>query len=379
MRATRITARGFRNLAPLDLELPAEGAVWLGPNGHGKTNLLELLYYPVLFRSLRGARDPDLVRFGETAFHLRLAVSRGSADQVLEVGFDRVTRRKRVAVDGVTVVRIADALSEWLAVAFLPTDIELTAGGGGSRRRFLDRVLALADRSYLRAARRYRAALSQRNAALRQGEGRAALAFEGPLAAAGAELVRERREWVTAYGPRWSAYCAELGEPMAMRLEYRGDPELVDPAAWPDRFARARSRDAAAGTTTAGAHREALALRLDGASLREVGSTGQQRTGALALKLCERATIAERTGIEPTLLLDDAFAELDDDRRDRLAAALGLTREPEGRRSGGAPRGLGQVFLTAPRRADLPARLDLPWFGIREGRVIGDADRAAAG
>ena len=76
MRAHRIPARGFGNLAPLDLTLPAGGVVFLGPNGHGKTNLLELLYYPVMFRSLRGTRDQDVVSRGAPGFRCNLVAER---------------------------------------------------------------------------------------------------------------------------------------------------------------------------------------------------------------------------------------------------------------------------------------------------------------
>jgi recombinational DNA repair ATPase RecF len=87
LRAARLEARDFRNLASLDLELPAEGAVFLGPNGQGKTNLLEAMYYPVLFRSLRGARDADLVRHDSPGFFVRLSRSGTGARPVVEAGF----------------------------------------------------------------------------------------------------------------------------------------------------------------------------------------------------------------------------------------------------------------------------------------------------
>jgi DNA replication and repair protein RecF len=365
MRATRLETRGFRNLAGLDLRLPGEGAVFLGPNGHGKTNLLEALTYPVLFRSIRGARDPEVLGHGQAGFHLRVTLrGAGRSEQTVEAGFTR-DRRKRVAVDGAEQLRATDALGTWLAVAFLPTDVGLVGGSARERRLFLDRVLSLADRSYLRAARRYRSALEQRNAALRQGRPELAAPFDGPLAAAGAEMLRQRLDWVAGLGPRWAALCAELGEPMPVRLEYRGRPELADPAAWPALLAEARARDLVAGSTTVGPHRDDLALRLDGTALRETGSTGQHRTAAVALKLCELETLAQRTGVEPALVLDDVFAELDRERQDCLARALGMGGER-------------QVFVSAPRRDELSARLELPVFAVREGRVMPEPVPAVA-
>jgi DNA replication and repair protein RecF len=358
MRVVRIEARGFRNLAGLDLALPPAGAVFLGPNGHGKTNLLELLYYPVLFRSLRGARDTELVRFGDPAFFLRLTVAGGAQpDTTIEVGFAHEGRRKRVAVDGSQTDRVTDALGTWLAVAFQPADLGLVSGGAAERRRYLDRVLSLADTGYLRALREYRAALEQRNAALRLRQGDLAWAFDGPLARAGAQLVRRRLAWVTEYAPRWAAACEDLGEPIEVALRYRGRTELAEAEAWTAGLRAHRNRDLAQGATTVGPHRDDLILLLGGVPLRAAGSTGQQRTAAVALKLCERDTIRTERRTSPALLLDDVFAELDRDRQNRLAARLGL-HEPQ------------QVFVTAPRRDELPPGLVLEQMGVRGGEVL---------
>jgi len=116
-----------------------------------------------------------------------------------------------------------------------------------------------------------------------------------------------------------------------------------------------RHREESRGVTLVGPQRDDLVLGLDGHDLREFGSTGQQRTAAVALKLCELATIAERRGTEPALLLDDVFAELDSTRQAGLAARLRSS--------------VRQVFVTAPRRDELPEELELPVFEVRDGRV----------
>lgn len=366
MRALRLTARGFRNLAPLELSLPVGGAVLLGPNGHGKTSLLEAIYYPVIFRSMRGAPDAEVVASGEQAFHLSLTVrGPGEVERVVEAGFAHEGRRKLVRVDGAEQERVSDAMGVWLAVAFQPSDVGLISGGARERRRYLDRVLSLADRAYLTAARRYRAALEQRNAALRRGRANDAAAFDAALAVAGATLIRERTAWVAEWGPEVARTCDALGEPMAVTVDYRGIGALADPAAWPEVLADARARDRAARSTTVGPHRDDLTLRLNGALLRDLGSTGQQRTAAIALKLCEHGTLAARTGRKPALLLDDVFAELDRARQELLAATLAVPER-------------GQVVVTAPRRDELPAGLGLPVFAVRDGRVVQDPERALA-
>ncbi len=356
MRADRIVARGFRNLADLDLALPASGAVFLGPNGHGKTNLLELLYYPVLFRSLRGARDIDVTRHGEAGFELILTLEDGRRPRSLSAGFRCLGKRKRLLLDGARPERLGDAIGHWLAVAFLPTDLRLVQGAAAERRQYLDRVLSLADREYLRALSRYRAALAQRNAALRQHRSDLAGAFDTAIAGPGAVLIRHRLDWTAAHAEPLTETSIALGETAEVTLRYRGDEALTDPARWPDALARAAARDLAHGATTVGPHRHDLELRLGGRSLREVGSTGQQRTAAVALKLLERETLAAASGAEPVLLLDDVFAELDRNRQERLAARL---------LAGGAR----QTFITSPREDELPDGFHLETLAVESGRV----------
>ena len=162
----RLEIRDFRNLHRAALAPPADGLVVIGDNGQGKTNFLEAVHYLRLLRSVRGARDADCVRFGSACFHLEAELD-GAPAKRLEVGFEAATRRKRVAVDGIDVPRLADALGAFPAVMFSPADAEIVAGAPERRRRFLDLTLALTSRPYLASLTRYRAALAQRNAALR--------------------------------------------------------------------------------------------------------------------------------------------------------------------------------------------------------------------
>ncbi len=356
MRAAALVVRSFRNLADAELELPHEGLALLGPNGHGKTNLLEALAYPVLFRSFRGAADREVGRFGGPGFHVALTRS----DGVSVAGtFNAATRQKRISVDGEEQRTIAAALGRWLAVAFLPADLTLVRGAAGERRRWLDRMLSLADGEYLAALLRYRTALAQRNAALRNGDSRAAAAFDAPLAEHGAALVGRRMDWAAWADDAWRDELAAVGETAAVALRYRGDEALREPSAWPEKLAAAAPRDMARGHTHVGPHRHDLALALGGHALRDYGSTGQQRSAAIALRLLEWDTLARSRGVHPALLVDDVFAELDPRRQASLAARLAA--QP------------GQRIITAPRADELPAGLDLPRWTMDTGRAVREA------
>jgi DNA replication and repair protein RecF len=369
-----LALRDFRNLARLDLAFPTPGVAIVGENGQGKSNLLEAIYYLHLLRSVRGARDVDVVRFGAPGFHIA-ARADGGANHELAAGFERQGRRKRVKLDGAEPQRLSDALGALPCVLFSPADVELVAGAPTARRRYLDILLALSSRPYLAALQRYRHALAQRNAALRDavrsggtrgGAEQRIAVWEAPLAEHGAVLWRERVQWAANAGARFAAMCAAIGEqaPVGMRyataLEPSSDerPDIV--AALAAALEQKRALDVRRGLTHAGPHRDDLTLTLDGRELRAFGSAGQQRTAAIALRLLEAETLRERLGAAPILLLDDPFAELDVRRSARILDLL-------------AEHGMGQTLLTVPRETDIPPALtQLARWSIASGVVHGD-------
>lgn len=351
-RLSRLAVRDFRNLAHVDLAPPADGFVLIGENGQGKTNLLESIYYLQILRSARGARDADLVRFGAEGFHIGATVATDGVHEI-GVGFERAGKRKRVRLDGAIPERLSDALGALPSVMFSPADVDLIGGAPNGRRRYLDIMLALTSRGYLAALQRYRTALAQRNAALRDvvraARGSAAASvtvWEPPLAEHGALLWAARRAWVESVASRFEALCDEIGEVGRVRVRYASALSLTeDPAAALSALLEEkRSHDLRRGITSVGPHRDDLVIGLDGRELRVFGSAGQQRTAAIALRMLEAATLARATGRAPLFLLDDPFAELDARRASRILAML--TRD-----------GLGQTILAVPRETDIPAEL----------------------
>lgn len=244
-----------------------------------------------------------------------------------------------------------------MAVAFLPSDLELASGAAAGRRQYLDRLLSLASRQYLRTLSRYRSALAQRNSALRQGRVELARAFDGALAASGCSLIQARLRWVSSAAEQFAAEFECLGEAGGAGLRYQGSTELVEEAAWHAALTEALPNDRARGMTTIGPHRDDLVLEIGNRRLREYGSTGQHRSAAVALKLIEIAGLRQARQTEPALLLDDVFAELDRERQIRLSRRL---MGPDER----------QVFVTSPRRDELPPNLELPIWKVEGGKVV---------
>jgi DNA replication and repair protein RecF len=349
-RLQSIAVRDFRNLVRADLDLPTEGLVVIGENGQGKTNLLESVYYLELFRSMRGARDQELVRFGAPGFHIAAAIETDSAHEI-SVGFERASRRKRVRLDGAEPERLSDAIGSLPAVMFAPGDVELVAGAPSARRRYVDIMLALSSRRYLAALQRYRAALGHRNAALRDAartgrDGERISVWEAPLAEHGAVLWAARLAWIDRTAERFAALCEAIGESAGVTMRYAS---VVHPAgdlaaALAEALAERRGMDIRRGLTHAGPHRDDLTLSIGGRDLRTFGSAGQHRTAAIALRMVEAETLSDRRGGRPLMLLDDPFAELDARRAGRIVELL-------------AQEGLGQTLLAVPRESDIPAGL----------------------
>lgn len=389
---TDLELRHFRNLGAQALRFPPEGVAVVGDNGQGKSNLLEAIYYLESFRSFRGAGDAEMTAFSEDVFHLRGSVV-GSRPATVSVGFDRRRKRKKVTVDGNEAPRLWAALGRLGAVVFSPADAELVSGGPDGRRRFLDVLLSLNRAGYLEALQGYRKALAQRNAALKAGAVQEAVqAWDDLLVDRGARVTCMRREWVSRWAQPFAAYCKAISGDSPRSVEADGragamtykpnignaagtrgtgeDPGAGHEAAgstetlrrcFRERLEQGWETDVGRRTTCVGPHRDDLRLTLEAngrrVAARTFGSGGQRRTLALALRLAEAATIRRQRETEPVLLLDDAFAELDPGRSDRVLALM----ESEA---------LGQVILTAPKESDVRLRsMSLARWRIRNGVV----------
>ena len=368
---SRLIARDFRNFENLDLLVPAEGLAIVGDNGQGKTNLLEAISYLSLLRSVRGARDSDVVRFGASAFHVRAELVQSGEEPLaygaVSVGYERSGKRKKVTLDGVEQPRLTAALGAVPSVGFSPADVALVVGGPAERRRFLDIVLSLTSPIYLQALQRYRAALVRRNAALRHGAGtrerprsfssseEQVAVWEPMLAEHGGTIAALRHSFVREHAERFSALCESIGEGGVATMRYsassvpaggESDSAVEQSDAFLKAYISQRASEFRRGTTLVGPHRDELNLLLNGRDLRVFGSAGQQRTAAIGLRLLEFARVRDALSCTPLLLLDDPFAELDSRRAARVLELLGDS-------------GIGQVMLAVPRREEIPAAFTL--------------------
>jgi DNA replication and repair protein RecF len=341
---TAIEARPLRSLTRAHLQLRPGIVSLVGPNGVGKTNLLEAIYFALTGRSFRTADRRDLIPFGES--FARAEAVLGSGDGIESRLLASVSRSegRRHLLDGQPAEPEQLARSRPPIAVFSPDRLALVKGPPAERRAHLDSFVAARWPSRSELRRRFGQALAQRNALVsRAATGNASPAeldaWDATFASAASELVAARAEAASELSAPFAAAAEELG------LEGEGQLEYAPRATGTEEEIRLgleerREADLRLGRSSWGPHLDELRLSLAARSLRRFGSQGQQRTALLALLFAERDALLAARRVAPLLLLDDVMSELDPRRRERLVERLA---------SG------GQAVLTAASAESLPA------------------------
>ncbi|MFG1845728.1 DNA replication/repair protein RecF [Micromonospora carbonacea] len=373
MYVRRLELVDFRSYERVAVDLEPGPNVLVGANGTGKTNLVEALGYVATLGSHRVATDAPLVRLGATSAVIRCAVAHDGRELLVELEIVP-GKANRARLGRAPARRARDVLGALRLVLFAPEDLELVRGDPGERRRYLDDLLVSRQPRYAGVRADYERVVKQRNALLRtaylarktggsRGGDLSTLAvWDTHLARHGAELLAGRLELVAALGPHVTkAYDAVAAGKGAAGIAYRPSVELADPVA--DRaalaeallaaLAESRSAEVERGTTLVGPHRDDLALTLGPLPAKGYASHGESWSFALALRLAGY-DLLRSDGIEPVLVLDDVFAELDAGRRERLAGLVG---------------GASQLLVTCAVDDDVPAGLHGVRYSVGEGEV----------
>jgi DNA replication and repair protein RecF len=357
-----LRVRGWRNVKAATLRPGPRATVLYGHNGQGKTKLVEAAHFLTTFRSFRTNHIDEAVPWGTERAQLEGDVTVGGLERKLEIAV--VNGRKAAQLDGKPVGRAASRLQGVAAVLFVPEDLLLPKASPADRRRFLDRAIFAADRTYSADAVAFERVLRSRNAVLREPAPRPALldTYDEELARTGARVVRRRRALVAALAPRVAALFAAIHSDLGAQIRYRGHAS-VDAAGSDEQVVTAlldglrarRELDQRRGFTGFGPHTDDLELELGGHPARDHGSQGQLRSLVLALKLAELAHLEERQGEAPLLLLDDVASELDQVRRAKLFETI--ARLP------------GQTLITVTDRDFLPTLPERRDFEVVAGEV----------
>ena len=380
----------FRSYPTVELPLSPGVSVFVGPNGHGKTNLVEAVGYLATLGSHRVATDAPLVRDGAAHAVVRGLVDRDGHRTLLEVDI-QPGRANQARINRSPLPRARELLGLLRAVTFAPEDLALVRGDPGERRRYLDE-LAVSRRPALAGVRAdYERILKQRNALLksasaaRRGADLSTLdVWDAHLARAGAALLAARLELVELLAPRVGAAYDEIAGPVDGRgadLAYRSSlgPGVGEPGGprQPAELARALTEAMAGlrrdeldrGVSLVGPHRDDLLLSLHGRPARGYASHGESWSLALALRVAAFEILTEDAGgpvgregtgptgpsaATPVLILDDVFAELDRRRREGIVT---VARRAE------------QVLVTAAVAEDVPPVLAGSLMSVHPGTV----------
>lgn len=365
MHVRRLALTDFRSWPRAELDLEPGRTVFVGPNGFGKTNILEALWYSSTLGSHRVTTDAPLIRSGaERAVISTIVVSEG---RELAVDLDITSGRANKARLNRSPVRSArEILGVLRAVLFAPEDLALVRGDPGDRRRYLDELATIRRPRIAGVRADYDKVVRQRTALLKTASGarfrgdRGALetldVWDGHLASHGAQLISARVELVNELAPEVEkAYQLLAPSSRPASIRYRSgvevveteaaagnaDPEIFE-AALLDALSRRRDAELERGVCLVGPHRDDLDLRLGDQPTKGFASHGESWSMALALRLAAYELL-RREGSDPVLLLDDVFAELDTARREALAQ-VAATAE--------------QVLVTAAVHEDIPADWD---------------------
>ncbi|MCX4959421.1 MULTISPECIES: DNA replication/repair protein RecF [Streptomyces] len=375
MHVSHLSLADFRSYARAEVPLDPGVTAFVGPNGQGKTNLVEAIGYLATLGSHRVSSDAPLVRMGADRAIIRAAVTQGERQQLVELELNP-GRANRARINRSSQVRPRDVLGIIRTVLFAPEDLALVKGDPGERRRFLDELVTARSPRMAAVRSDYERVLKQRNtllksAAMARRHGGRSLdlstldVWDQHLARVGAELLAQRLDLIAtllpladkAYeqlapggGPLGLAYKSSAGEPVDSGAARTREAlyEVLLAA-----LAEVRKQEIERGVTLVGPHRDDLVLRLGELPAKGYASHGESWSYALALRLASYELLRSE-GSEPVLILDDVFAELDTRRRERLAELV-------------APG--EQVLVTAAVDDDVPGVLVGTRFGVSGGEV----------
>jgi len=348
---TALEARPLRSLTQARIELEPGILSLVGPNGVGKTNLLEALYFALTGRSFRTSDRRDLIPFGGSFARAEATIRDDDGiERKLLASVSRAEGRRHL-LDGSPADPATLSRSRPPVAVFSPDRLSLIKGPPSERRAHLDGFTAARWPSRSGLRQRFGQVLAQRNAMvarLAAGHGNPSQldTWDATFAAAAAELVAARDDAVGELQEPFAAAAADLGLAGGGEIEYAprapGTSDEIRAG-----LAERREADLRLGRTSWGPHLDELKVNASGRSLRRYGSQGQQRAALLALLFAERESLLAARQVVPLLLLDDVMSELDPERRGRLVERLG--------------RG-GQALISAAAEDSLP--------GAATGRVI---------
>lgn len=366
MHLKNLTLINFKNYSEAELSFSGKINCFVGPNGVGKTNMLDAIHYLSMCKSMINTVDSQNIKNEEGFFVVQGDFLKEQSSHAIYCGFKK-GKKKQFKRNDKEYAKLSEHIGLFPLVVVSPLDANLILDGSEERRKFMDSVISQYNRQYLETLIRYNKALTQRNKLLKnfaasgQFDHTVLEVWNEQLAHYGQYIYSERKSFVERLIPIFNQYYRHISlEREEVGLSYKSDLHTMDLLTLLD---ERTAKDRILQYTTVGVHKDDLVLTLKESPIKKLGSQGQQKSYLVALKLAQFDFLKEVSGIQPLLLLDDVFDKFD---RDRVKQIMLLV----------ADNHFGQIFITDthPDRlqeilAGLPIESQL--FGIDlQGEVI---------
>ena len=372
MKINKIYAVNFRNYGACNLDFSSMINVFYGQNAQGKTNILEAIFYSAFGMSHRTFTEEDLLKLG--CKEMAVGVEYDSFSGLHEIKikkFQQLGRNKKeIFLDGAK-VKPKEHYGSLNAVMFSPEDLQLVKGEPSLRRRFFDMQIAQTDPIYYDLLVKYNRVVQQRNKLLKEirdneGSSTQLQPWNKEFVALATAIAKKRQLALEKLKViAGEIYASITGNKEILTIKYElkaNNGELLYPENdfedweifYTQKLAERERIDILRGNTGIGPHRDDIVLLLNDMSLKSFGSQGQQRSGALALKLSQLEYVCREIGEFPILLLDDVMSELDNSRRAQLLMFID---------------GKVQTFITVNDRELIPELAGNNYFEIVQGSV----------
>jgi len=348
----------FRNYNELSLAFNASINCISGPNGSGKTNILDALHYLAFTRGFRSNQDKQAIQEGETFFFNQMLLHKHEREQKIQCNFIK-GKGKKVLIGQHPLKKMSEHIGSVPMVAVLPNDTDLINGPSALRRKFVDMLISQYDHSYLQHLIQYERVISQRNALLKLFVERGGFdkdeleLWNFQLIPAAMYIHQLRTKFSEEFLPIFRHYFKRIvSERETPTIRYRSVTKDNTYEGWEQLLQEQQMKDRVMQYTTNGIHRDDLIFSINDQSVRNFGSQGQQKTFIIALKLAQYQLLEQHTQIAPILLLDDIFDKLDEHRLGAIAKILDQEIK-------------GQIFITDTSHE----RLAAIFKGVEKGQL----------
>lgn len=336
MHLKELSLLQFKNYHEAKFDLDADVNCFVGPNGSGKTNVLDAIYYLSYCKSYLNPIDRQNIQKGRDFFVLQGQFQRAEDFEKIYCAVKK-GQKKKFKKNDKEYEKLADHIGQFPAVIISPYDRDLITEGSEHRRKFMDAIISQNDHLYLNDLIRYNKVLQQRNALLKQFQEMRIFQPESievwniQMVELGTKIFEKRKAFLELFIPKFNHFFQKISDGAEeVGISYKSQLNEDNFATLLQKHER---KDQAATYSTAGIHKDDLVFQIDDMPMKKFGSQGQQKSYLIALKLAQFEFIADHYNAKPILLLDDIFDKLDNKRVSKL---MELVSEDT----------FGQVFVT---------------------------------